>query len=83
MVGMHGAAISFMVFLPPGARAVEVSIGSPKMFKKYARCSPWVKHVIVEQGNRGRNDHSRPQQHKVDVGKVIAALQNRASNSRG
>jgi hypothetical protein len=73
VVGMHGAALSFMLFMSPGAVLVEVSTDSPDLFKDFAACAPWVHHEVIQVGG-GRRHHAKPKAYTVDVRLVGAKL---------
>lgn len=75
VVGMHGAAMAFMLFMSPNSVLVEVSVKSPKMFNNFAFCAPWVHHTRIELGSGSSRDHAKSKAYYVQPATIITALQ--------
>jgi len=76
VVGMHGAAMSFMLFMSPGAVLVEISVSSPLMFKQFSKCAPWVHHHVIHLGGKGVSSkhHAVPKEFTVSASEVTRML---------
>lgn len=73
VVAMHGAALTYMIFMPSGSTVLELSVESPTMYTQVSQCAPWItyKRHYLTVDNKG---HNTPSNYHVDVESVISAL---------